>query len=173
VETFLLVDGYNMVFGWEYLNKIAKENLDHARDKLVQILIDHQGYIGEQIIIVFDAYNVKGNLGQVISFNKYVDIIYTKEKETADEYIEKTAKAIHRKYKVRVATSDATEQVIILGAGAIRVSAAELLEEIQLKRQTNKTYINTHPQVKNNPLESWMNKETLEKMEKLRRGKVD
>lgn len=173
MENFLLVDGYNMVFGWEYLNKIAKDNLDHARHKLIEILTDHQGYIGEQVIIVFDAYNVKGNLGQVVSYNKYVDIIYTKEKETADQYIEKTAKAIHRKYKVRVATSDATEQVIILGAGAIRVSAAELLEEVQLKRQTNKKYINTHPHVKDNPLENWMNKETLEKMEKLRRGKID
>ncbi len=173
MQNFLLVDGYNMIFGWEYLNKIAKDNLGHARDKLVQVLTDHQGYIDERIIIVFDAYNVKGNLGQVISYNKYVDIIYTKEKETADQYIERTTRTIHKKYRVRVATSDATEQVIILGAGATRVSAAELLEEVKSNKQMNKSYTKTNSPVKHNPLEQWMNQETLEKMERLRRGKID
>ncbi len=173
MQKFLLVDGYNMIFGWEYLNKIAKDNLEHARDKLVEVLTDHQGYINEQIIIVFDAYNVKGNFGQVLSYNKHVDVIYTKEKETADQYIEKTAKAIDRKYQVRVATSDATEQIIILGAGATRVSALELLEEIKKSKQTSKKYIHMKSYEKNNPLDQWMSKETLEKMEKLRRGKVD
>lgn len=173
MQKFLLVDGYNMIFGWAYLSKIAKDSLEYARDKLIERLADYQGYTQEQVIIVFDAYNVKGNLGQVISYNKYVDVIYTKEKETADQYIERTAKAIDKKYQVRVATSDATEQVIILGAGATRVSALELLDEIKLKKQIDKQYLSSKDVIKNNPLEQWMNKETLEKMEKLRRGKMD
>ena len=173
MQKFLLVDGYNMIFGWEHLNKIAKDNLEYARDVLIETLANHQGYISEQIIIVFDAYNVKGNFGQVIPYNKSMDIIYTKEKETADQYIEKTTRAISRKYSVRVATSDATEQVIILGSGATRVSALELLEEVNAKKKLGKNYVGPHTGVKNNTVESWMDQETLEKMEKLRRGKVE
>lgn len=172
MQKFLLVDGYNMIFGWEELKKLAKENLEFARDKLVEMLADYQGYTSEQVIIVFDAYNVKGQ-GQVIPYNENVDIIYTKEKETADQYIEKTAKAIGQKYTVRVATSDAVEQVIILSSGATRISARKMLEEIQSKTKDFQKYKTTNTHIKSNPIENWMSSEMLETMEKLRRGIVD
>lgn len=173
MQKFLLVDGYNMIFSWELLRKLAQEDLQYARDKLVHMLANYQGYVGEYIIVVFDAYNVKGNVGQIIHYNRYVDIIYTKEKETADQYIEKTARVLNRKYSVKVATSDATEQVIILGAGAIRVSAMELFEDILLKKKATKKYISTHKEVKKNPLENWMDEDVLNKIQQLRRGKME
>lgn len=173
MQKFLIVDGYNMIFGWEDLKKLAKESLEFARDKLVEMLADYQGYTSEQIIIVFDAYNVKGNHGQVIPYNKNVDIIYTKEKETADQYIEKTAKAIGKKYTVRVATSDVVEQVIILSSGATRVSCDKMLEEIKSMGKNFYKYKTTSKHIKTNPLENWMSSEMIETMEKLRRGIVD
>ncbi len=173
VQQFLIVDGYNMIFGWTELKQIAKENLEFARDKLVEMFADYQGYTSEQIIIVFDAYNVKGNQGQVIAYNKNVDIIYTKEKETADQYIEKTAKAMEKKYMVRVATSDVVEQVIILSTGATRVSSDKMLEEIKTIGKNFDKYKSTSQHIKSNPLENWMSSEMIETMEKLRRGIVD
>ena len=104
---------------------------------------------------------------------KNVDIIYTKEKETADQYIEKTAKAIGKKYIVRVATSDVVEQVIILSSGATRVSCDKMFEEIKSMGKNFDKYKTTSKHIKSNPLENWMSSEMIETMEKLRRGIVD
>lgn len=127
----LLVDGYNIIFAWEDLKELAKENLSGARGKLMDILCNFQGYRKNTVILVFDGYKVEGNPGEVFKYHN-IYIVYTKEAETADQYIEKTVHDISRHYHVRVATSDAMEQMIILGAGAMRISAKELREELIL-----------------------------------------
>lgn len=128
-EEYLLVDGYNIIFAWEHLHSLAKDNLDSARGKLMDILSDFQGYRRMRLILVFDAYKVKGNTGSTERYHN-IDVVYTKEAETADQYIEKVTHRIGRKHRVRVATSDGLEQLIIMGAGAVRVSARELQEEV-------------------------------------------
>lgn len=129
-EKYLLVDGYNIIFAWEELKQLAKENLEAARGKLQDILCNYQGYTGVHTILVFDAYRVKGNPGTVTQYHN-IHVIYTKEAETADMYIEKTTKAIAARYQVTVATSDALEQMIIMGHGAIRLSANAFWDEIE------------------------------------------
>lgn len=128
-EEYLLVDGYNIIFAWEELQELARISLDGARGRLMDILSNYQAYRKMQLILVFDAYKVKGNPGSVVRYHN-IDVVYTKEAETADQYIEKVAHAMNRKYRVRVATSDGLEQLIIMGAGAVRVSARELREEV-------------------------------------------
>lgn len=132
MEEYLLVDGYNIIFAWEELKELAKVNMDAAREALVEILANYQGYRKCHVIAVFDAYRVKGGERRFEKHNN-VDVVYTKEAETADMYIEKTA---HEKSKgkdnlVRVATSDRLEQLIIVGSGAFKVSADELKLEIE------------------------------------------
>lgn len=128
-EEYLLVDGYNIIFAWDSLKDLAQVNLDSARGKLMDILSNFQGYRKMHLILVFDAYKVKGNPGSTVRYHN-IDVVYTKEAETADQYIEKVTHEIGGKHYVRVATSDGLEQLIIMGAGAIRVSARELLEEV-------------------------------------------
>ena len=125
----LLVDGYNIIFAWEDLKELAEANIAGARGKLMDILCNFQGYRKNIIILVFDGYKVEGNLGEVLKYHN-IYVVYTKEAETADQYIEKTVHDISKKYHVRVATSDMMEQMIIMGAGAHRISAKELREEI-------------------------------------------
>lgn len=129
-EEFLLVDGYNIIFAWEELNELAKTNLEAARGKLMDILCNYQGYRNINLILVFDAYKVPGNPGELIQYHN-IHVVYTREAETADQYIEKLVHDIGKKYEVTVATSDALEQLIIWGAGANRLSARGLKEEIQ------------------------------------------
>ncbi len=126
---YLLVDGYNIIFAWERLNRLAKESLDLARSELIHILCNYRGYRRCELILVFDAYKVKGNPGEIEETGG-ITVVYTKEAETADMYIEKTTRTLGKKRRVRVATSDRLEQLIILGAGAQRVSADELLSEV-------------------------------------------
>ncbi len=126
---YLLVDGYNIIFGWEELNKLAKENLELARARLINIMCNYQGFRRCNLILVFDAYRVKGKHRE-IETEMGITVVYTKEAETADMYIEKTAHELGRSYRVRVATSDNVEQIIILGNGAVRVSATEFLAEV-------------------------------------------
>ena len=128
-EEYLLVDGYNIIFAWDSLKELAQTNLDGARGRLMDILSNYQGYRRMHLILVFDAYKVKGNPGSTVHYHN-IDVVYTKEAETADQYIEKVTHEIGRKYRVRVATSDGLEQLIIMGAGAVRVSATELQEEV-------------------------------------------
>jgi len=144
MEEYLLVDGYNIIFAWEQLRELAKVNIDAAREALIEILSNYQGFRKCHVIAVFDAYRVKGGERR---FEKYdnVDVVYTKEAETADMYIEKTA---HEKSKgkdnlVRVATSDRLEQLIIVGGGAFKMSADELKLEIQQADEEIAKYIET------------------------------
>lgn len=130
VERYLLVDGYNIVFAWEELNELAKTNIDAARDRLMDILCNYQAYTGYHLMLVFDAYKVKGGTGSVMDYHN-IQVIYTKEAETADQYIEKYAHQMGRDYDVTVATSDGLEQVIIRGQGCKLLSAREFLQEVK------------------------------------------
>ena len=168
-EEYLLVDGYNIIFSWEELNELAKENIHAACDKLMDILSNYQGYRKCTLILVFDAYKVEGHVEEIITYHN-IYVVYTKEAETADQYIEKTVHRIGRQYQVTVATSDGLEQVIIMGQGAQRISAQGLKKEIEdtektareewhQRRQSSKTYLFDH-----------MSGEMQEQMEKIRLG---
>ena len=127
---YLLVDGYNIIFAWEELAKLARTDLDAARHRLIQILCNYQGYRRCELILVFDAYKVKGNPGS-IERQHGIHVVYTKEAETADMYIEKVTHTLAKEHRVRVATSDGLEQIIILGHGAVRVPARQFREEVE------------------------------------------
>ena len=140
-EEYLLVDGYNIIFAWDELKELARETIEGARGRLADILSNYQGCRGMHIILVFDAYKVEGGRGEVQKYHN-IHIVYTKEAETADQYIEKTTRVIGKKYHVTVATSDALEQIIILGAGASRMSANGLHEEVEhAEREIRKDYL--------------------------------
>ena len=130
-EEYLLVDGYNIIFAWEELKELADADIAGARGRLADVLCNYQGYRKCTLILVFDAYKVEGNPGEVLKYHN-IYVVYTKEAETADQYIEKTVRKMARRHEVTVATSDALEQVIILGQGANRLSAAGLKEEVEL-----------------------------------------
>ena len=127
---YLLVDGYNIIFAWEELAALARTDLDAARHRLIQILCNYQGYRRCELILVFDAYKVKGNPGS-IERQHGIHLVYTKEAETADMYIEKVTHTLAKEHRVRVATSDGLEQIIILGHGAVRVPARQFREEVE------------------------------------------
>ena len=127
---YLLVDGYNIIFAWEELKAVSRESLEHARQCLMDILANYHGFHPCELILVFDAYKMAGNVGATEEYHG-IHIVYTREAETADNYIEKTIYKIAKDHRVRVATSDALEQMIILGSGALRVSAAELHTQVQ------------------------------------------
>lgn len=134
IEEYLLVDGYNIIFAWEDLKELSKVNIEGARGKLMDVLCNYQGYKKNTVILVFDGYKVQGNPGEVTKYHN-IHVVYTKEAETADQYIEKTVQQIAKKHRVTVATSDALEQMIIIGQGAHRISARDLLDEIQITNQ--------------------------------------
>ncbi|MEE0955023.1 MAG: translation factor GTPase family protein [Eubacterium sp.] len=125
-KRYFLVDGYNIIFRWKDLNLLASSNLDSARDALIDWMADLRGWLDTQLILVFDAYKVSGGKEKVFEHNG-IYVVYTKEAETADAYIEKTVHDLGRDHEVTVASSDGLEQVIILGEGASRMSARELL----------------------------------------------
>lgn len=129
-DDYLLVDGYNIIFAWQELKELAEINIDSARDKLIEKLANYQGYKGCKLILVFDAYKVRGGKENVIKQGN-LWIVYTKEAETADRYIAKTSLELTGKGMVRVATSDALIQMIIFGSGAVRTSARELEAEVK------------------------------------------
>jgi len=129
-KEYLLVDGYNVIFSWDELKKISETNIDAARNTLINILCNYQGYKKCELILVFDAYKVTGGRGEVEKLNN-INIVYTKEAETADMYIEKTTNKLAKRHRVRVVTSDGMEQLIILGNGALRVSSRAFLDEVR------------------------------------------
>ena len=144
-KEYLLVDGYNIIFSWEELQELAKENMDAARNKLMDILCNYQGFKNCILILVFDAYKVKGNVGEVLDYHN-IHVVYTKEAETADQYIEKVTHEIAKEHHVTVATSDALEQLIILGKGATRLSANDLKEEVnRIREQIRREYLEGQP----------------------------
>lgn len=128
-EEFLLIDGYNIIFAWDELRRKADESLENARNELISRMSNYQGFCGYNIVIVFDAYKVKKNPGSVEK-HRNISVVYTKEAETADTYIERVSKKLSKHHRVRVATSDGPEQMIILGNGALRVPAAALKKEL-------------------------------------------
>lgn len=180
---YLLVDGYNIIFAWDDLKKLADENLDHAREKLINVLSNYQGVRKCRLIIVFDAYKVKGSVGSVLQYGN-VYVVYTKEAETADAYIERTTALLNkgekilpfaaendsgrpRRNSIRVATSDGLEQVIIMSQGAVRVSASELYEEVNLVKKHVRSHIESSRPVKNNMLIDNLDPEAAEWLENL------
>ena len=166
-KEYLLVDGYNIIFAWEDLKELAAVNIDGAREKLMDILCNYQGFKKSTLILVFDAYKVKGNPGSVETYHN-IHVVYTKEAETADQYIEKTVHEIGRKYRVTVATSDQLEQVIILGQGGQRMSARELLEDvIEVSHQIRETARQKSSSEKNY-LFDHLDEETAARMERIR-----
>ncbi len=130
-KEYLLVDGYNIIFAWEDLKALSEINLESARGKLMDILSNLQGALGCTLILVFDAYRVEGGTREIFQYHN-IHVVYTKEAETADQYIEKTVHELGRRYQVTVATSDGLEQVIIMGQGASRLSAAGLRELVDV-----------------------------------------
>ncbi len=126
---YLLVDGYNVIFAWPELAELSRDNLDSARGRLMDLMCNYQGFLGRELILVFDAYKVKDNPGQVLNYHN-IHVVYTKEAETADAYIERVTHDMARDHDVIVATSDALEQMIVIGEGARRMSSRELYEDM-------------------------------------------
>ena len=137
---YLLVDGYNIIFAWDELNALAKESLDAARKKLADILCNYQGFKKCVLILVFDAYRVPGSPGSIEQYHN-IHVVYTKEAETADMFIERVTHEIGKGRRVRVATSDGMEQIIILGHGALRVSARMFHQEVQEVEKEIRRYV--------------------------------
>lgn len=171
-EEYLLVDGYNIIFAWDDLKELAATNIDGARTKLMDLLCNYQGYKKCTLILVFDAYKVQGHTEEILKYHN-IYIVYTKEAETADQYIEKTAHAIGRRASVTVATSDGLEQVIILGQGCRRLSARGLREELEIAgREIRSEYLNRRQSSKNY-LFNYLNEEMADYMEDVRLGKKE
>lgn len=164
VKEYLFVDGYNVINTWDRFKELKKENLEEARIELMEILSEYKHYSGIEIILVFDAHLVKGNSGTKENY-KGLDIVYTKENETADQYIEKKLDELGKTKKVRVATSDWMEQQIILGRGGIRISSRELEAEIFDEKRLIDRKI-TRENKKNDMLISRLDEETINKLYK-------
>lgn len=170
-ENYLLVDGYNIIFAWEDLHELSEYNMDAARSKLMDMLSNYQGYTQYHVILVFDAYKVEGFQGEVVKWQN-IDVVYTKEAETADQYIEKTAHEIGRKYRVTVATSDGLEQVIIRSQGCLLMSARELREELErINAEIRQEHLSKERQ-RGNYLLNYLPEEEVERMEAIRQGKI-
>ena len=164
------MDGYNIIFAWEELRALAQTNIEGARNRLMEVLSNYQGFCQDTVILVFDAYRVEGGQGSV---NKYhnIYVVFTKEAETADQYIEKTVHRIGRNARITVATSDALEQVIIYGEGARRMPARELLEVVeQTRAQIRELWEKKKSREKNYLLDS-LPGDMAEWMEEVRLGK--
>ena len=169
-EEYLLVDGYNIIFSWEELKELSERDIGAARGKLADILSNYQGFRKCTLILVYDAYKVEGNPGEVMKYHN-IYIVYTKEAETADQYIEKTVRRIAKNVDVTVATSDGLEQVIIMGQGAHRMSALGLKEEVELAlKELRGEHLGRQVNLKNYLLD-YLDEETAKQMEEIRLGK--
>ena len=148
-KEYLLVDGYNIIYSWEDLKKISEGDIKAGRDKLMDILSNYAGISKERIILVFDAYKVPGGTERIYKYHN-IDVVFTAEAQTADLYIERTAHELQKNYGVTVATSDAVEQVIIYGSGALRLSARDLLERvINTEQEIRHDYLDNQKSGKN------------------------
>ncbi|WP_371320260.1 NYN domain-containing protein [Chengkuizengella axinellae] len=169
MEEYLIVDGYNMVGDWPELIRTSEASLEEARNQLIKMLADYQGYSGMKVIVVFDAHQVPG-LGAKEKEYK-IKVIYTKEKETADECIERLVTELaHRKRNIHVATSDYVEQRVIFGKGALRKSARELLLDIHESRKRVKTRIEKQSKKSSYTFDSKLSSDVKDIFEKWRRG---
>ncbi len=170
VDKYLLVDGYNMIFEWETLKKIAKINVEDARIELMDMLCDYAGYKGIELTVVFDAHYVKNRRANKANY-KNIKVVYTKEKESADLYIEMQIKRLIEKggkYSVKVATSDGLEQTIVMSKGALRVTARELEADI---KGYKKTFRRDNKKEKKNFLINNVDDETAKILNAIRLGK--
>lgn len=165
---YLIVDGYNIINSWPQLVDLSKVSLEAARDKLIEIMSNYQGFVGTRVIIVFDALYVKGSVEKHMNVNG-IEIVYTKEGESADHYIERFVHQISDNNIIRVATSDWTEQQVVLAGGGIRVSAPELLKLVEETRKTIESEIKTNEQKITTTIIDRLDKELYEKLEKMRR----
>lgn len=129
-EDYVIVDGYNVIFAWDTLRELSEHNIDSARGKLMDILSNYQGYMNCKLIVVFDGYKVKDNKGERFPYDD-IEVVYTKEGETADAHIEKLTHELARKHKVTVVTSDGLEQIVTMGQGAIRMSSRDFKAEVE------------------------------------------
>ena len=169
-EEYLLVDGYNIIFAWPELKELADADVRAAQTKLMDILSNYQGYKKCTLILVFDAYKVEGHQEEVLTYHN-IHVVYTKEAETADQYIEKTVHKIGRQHQVTVATSDGLEQIIIMGQGANRISARGLKEEIEETRKQLRQEWHQRRQSSHTYLFDHADEETAKLMEEVRLGK--
>ena len=166
-DSYLLVDGYNIIFAWEELSELAKINIDSARDLLMDILCNYQGYKKVNLILVFDAYKVHGGQGAVLQYHN-IHVVYTKEAETADQYIEKVTNELGKKHNVTVATSDRLEQMIVWGQGAKRLSANGLREEIEhINKEIKEKSEGLDQHSNGNSLLDYFSEEVLEAVKKM------
>ncbi|MCF0132471.1 MAG: NYN domain-containing protein, partial [Blautia sp.] len=169
-EEYLLVDGYNVIFSWPELRELAEADLGAAQGKLMDILSNYQGYKKCTLILVFDAYKLEGHAEEVLQYHN-IHVVYTKEAETADQFIERTVHRIGKQYEVSVATSDRLEQIIIMGQGARRLSAADLKEEIEAVNQSIRQDWRSRRQSSRNYLLNHASEELAEYLEEIRLGK--
>ncbi|MFD1954014.1 NYN domain-containing protein [Paenibacillus thailandensis] len=168
-DDILIVDGYNIIGAWPMLAVLKDTELEEARDKLLDMLADYQGFSGRKVYVVFDAHQVPG-LGASYSQHK-LTVVYTKEKETADECIERlVTELFSRRTNIYVATSDLVEQHVIFGRGALRVSARELLIEVKHNRHVMEQRLKEEKRTKRNSLEGIVSPEVRSQLEKWRRG---
>jgi len=172
IKKYLLVDGYNIINAWDDLKTISKTDLDNSRERLIDIIIEYAEFTGSIAIVVFDAYNVKKSR-ENIEKRQNVTIVYTKEHQTADSYIESYINQLSKYDDVKVATNDYAEQQIILGKGASRISARELkLDVDKIKEKIKEKNTNgVHKKIQRNWLEERLDKETLSKLENIRRNR--
>ncbi len=171
INHYLIIDGYNIINAWEELQKISVDDLDASREKLVDIIIEYAEFSGQKAIVVFDAYNVKNSMEKVEK-RKHITVVYTKEHQTADSYIEKLITSLSRYDVVKVATNDYAEQQIVLGKGASRISARELKIDIEdAKNKMKSKQIISERKIHRNWLEDRLDKETLSKLENIRRNR--
>ena len=170
MQEYLLVDGYNVIFAWEELKELAKVSIEAARGKLMDILCNYQGYKKCVLILVFDAYKVEGYALEIQKYHN-IHVVYTKEAETADQYIEKVVHHIGRKYHVTVVTSDGVEQVITMGQGGTRISSRDFLEEIEYTKKLIEEDNEKQRVSDRNYLFDHADEEFVKKMENIRLGR--
>ncbi|MDI6602461.1 MAG: NYN domain-containing protein [Thermoanaerobacteraceae bacterium] len=166
---YLIVDGYNIINSWPKLIDLSHVSLEAARDKLIEMMSNYQGYVGIKVIIVFDAHYVKGSVEKHIYLNE-VEIVYTKEGESADHYIEKLVHRISNNNIVRVATSDWVEQQVVLAGGGVRISALELLKLVEETGKKIDKEIKNNERKNTTTITDRLDPGVYEKLEKMRRN---
>ena len=172
VAEYLLVDGYNVIFAWDELKELAKVNIESARNKLMDILSNYQGFKKCTVILVFDAYKVDGDTLEIQKYHN-IHVVYTKQAETADQYIEKVVHHIGRKRHVTVVTSDGVEQVVTQGQGSALISSREFYEEVEITRRQIQEEIKERTGGTKNYLFDHMDEAFVKEMEDVRLGKKD
>ncbi|HEX3030725.1 MAG TPA: NYN domain-containing protein [Bacillota bacterium] len=167
MEEVLLVDGYNVLFAWPQLAKLAAQNIEDARNKLLDILQNYQGYAGNQVIVVFDGHRVKGGLGGREKQGRLL-VIYTGEGETADSVIERLTAQYVRQSRVYVVTSDWDSQKVVFGLGAYRIPSRELWDMVVKQRQELDLQMSRKPSQRKE-LAQFLDEETRQELEEFRR----